>query len=84
MSDRNSKFQRGSGVYTCECCKKSTRETGQGESAYQLCIYCYEVSGNQNSLSGEEISKEEYGEIVKALRTQYKHPGTKSDEIEEL
>ena len=46
---RNSNFQRGSGVYTCGCCNKKTRETGEGESNCRQCIDCYTLGGLENA-----------------------------------
>lgn len=42
----NSRFQRGGfgrkgATYSCECCGKLTRETGEEESSLQLCAACY-------------------------------------------
>lgn len=55
MSKRNnSRFQRGSGVYTCRCCGKQTRETGQCESSCELCLACYEESGWENTHSDND------------------------------
>jgi len=44
-----SKFQRGTGVFTCGCCGRKTRET-QDTSGSDMCGICYELSGIQNSL----------------------------------
>jgi hypothetical protein len=45
---RNSRFQKGSGVYTCRDCGKKTRETGNCESGVDLCAACYEDAGLEN------------------------------------
>jgi len=45
---RVNRFQTGSGVYTCRCCNKQTRETGDGESGVQLCLPCYDLAGLEN------------------------------------
>ena len=47
------KFQKSrggqtGGVYTCRSCGKKTRETGEGESGCELCLYCFEESGWEN------------------------------------
>lgn len=39
MKDKR-RFRRGSGRYICRACGKHTRETGEGESALQLCRQC--------------------------------------------
>lgn len=47
-------FQHGlglgveSGVYTCKCCGKRTRETGECESGVGLCVTCYNEAGLEN------------------------------------
>jgi len=51
MTKNNSKFQKGSGVYTCMICEKQTRETGQGESQFCLCAPCMEISQTENGHS---------------------------------
>ena len=43
-----SKFQRGSGVYTCRNCNKTTRETGEGEAGLELCANCFYEGGLEN------------------------------------
>lgn len=48
---RNSRFARGSGVYTCKSCGKKTRETGEGESSIRMCLLCHEIGAFENSLS---------------------------------
>lgn len=45
----NSKFRKGSGVYTCGNCGKQTRETGDGESSVELCKQCYFEGGQENA-----------------------------------
>lgn len=45
---RPTTFARGSGCYDCRCCKKKTRETGEGESQVKLCRQCYDDAGYEN------------------------------------
>ena len=45
---RNSRFQRGSAVYTCDSCGKRTRETGNSESYCGMCAKCYDDGGIEN------------------------------------
>jgi hypothetical protein len=46
------RFVRGSGVYTCNCCKRQTRSTGRGDNEYAgLCAECYDLAGEENTLS---------------------------------
>lgn len=59
---KNSRFQRGSGVYTCRICSKQTRETGQSESGAELCAKCYEMSGDENSVADRVITEQEFFE----------------------
>ncbi len=47
----NNRFAKGSGVYTCRICGKSTRETGQGESSIDLCVDCYLDASQENTHS---------------------------------
>ena len=51
---QRSRIQAGSGVYTCECCGKRTRETGDGESFCQLCAKCYFEGGLVNEHSDND------------------------------
>lgn len=47
-------FAKGSfqQVYTCRCCKRSTRPTGTGDNdGVQLCVECYDLAGEENHLS---------------------------------
>jgi hypothetical protein len=48
---RNSRFQRGSGVYTCRSCGHDTRDTGGDGSGVRLCDTCYELAGEVNHMS---------------------------------
>ena len=68
----NNRFQKGSGVYICECCGKKTRETGLGESHVELCAYCYEVAGWENSFSDGIITQEQFKDKIKNLKIKHK------------
>jgi len=68
----SSKFQRGSGVYTCQSCGKKTRETGLFESDYGICAYCYEVGGLENAYADGHITKEEYERDLAEYKKRYK------------
>jgi len=49
---RNSRFQKGSGMYACRCCKRNTRATGNGDNdGVLLCVECYDLAGEENHLS---------------------------------
>jgi len=46
------RFQRGSGMYQCRCCKRNTRSVGNGDSEHvRLCVQCYDLAGEQNTFS---------------------------------
>lgn len=74
----NRRFQAGSmfgrqgGTYVCRCCKRNTRETGEGESDTQLCAYCFLESGIENALSDGAMSQEEFDKDIDELQKQYK------------
>lgn len=70
MAD-NSKFRRGSGVYTCHCCGHRTRETGNDESLLGLCAYCYEEGGFENELADGHITADEFDEAIAKLKVRY-------------
>lgn len=46
-------FVKGGGtVYTCRCCKRTTRPTGTGDNdGVRLCVECYDLAGEENHLS---------------------------------
>lgn len=47
-----SQFARGSAVYKCRCCERSTRATGRGDNDHvRLCAECYDLAGEENHLS---------------------------------
>jgi hypothetical protein len=53
MTKDNRRFvKRGdpatSGVYTCWMCGKKTRETGEGESSFELCKRCLHITQMEN------------------------------------
>lgn len=74
----NRRFQSGSvfgktgGTYVCRCCKRNTRETGEGESDIQLCAYCFLESGIENALSDGAMEQPEFEASIDALQKQYK------------
>lgn len=52
MANLTNRFARGSAVYECRCCKRSTRSTGRGDNEnVKLCAECYDLAGEENSLS---------------------------------
>lgn len=68
---KNNRFQKGSGVFTCECCGKKTRDVG-GNAANGLCGYCLEEGEWENALSDGDITEEEYERKIEALKKKYK------------
>lgn len=48
---------RTSPVYKCLVCGKSTRETGEGESQFELCRKCYTEGGQENAHSDSHTGK---------------------------
>ena len=49
---RNARFQRGSAMYSCRCCDRQTRSTGNGDNEHvRLCAECYDLAGEENHLS---------------------------------
>lgn len=72
MND-NRRFQKDSGVYTCECCGKRTRETGNGESMSggSYCAFCLELLEQENCLNDHVITEAEYIEIINNLNERY-------------
>lgn len=51
MTYTPNRFNKGSGTYKCQCCGKLTRETGDGESDYELCAKCNFEGLMENSIS---------------------------------
>lgn len=66
--NRNSNFQRGSGVFKCESCGIQTRKSGDncGHDG-KLCNDCYELAGIYNHYldNGTESVKKNYGAEIK-------------------
>lgn len=64
------RFQRGSGIYTCEYCGKKTRYTGSDAYSVRLCDYCFELCNWENTYSDglckyEDIPEEYRNQISK-------------------
>ena len=64
-------FRKGETTYTCQCCKKLTRNTGGDEIHCRLCEDCYELAGIENYLTdnGEKSTMDEYGDEIKSRLT---------------
>ena len=49
---KNSRFQKGTGMYACACCGRNTRSTGNGDNEMTgNCVECYDLAGETNHLS---------------------------------
>lgn len=66
---RNSRFQRGSGVFTCGVCGRATRHTGVQSTSADLCPQCYTLAGIDNLLNDcpEERTEGNYREAQRLL-----------------
>lgn len=51
MAIVRNKFKAGSGCYVCKVCKHNTRDTGGDGSGVGCCDLCYELAGEENSIS---------------------------------
>ena len=56
----NNKFKKGSGCFTCDCCDKLTRDTGQWSK--HLCRPCEERLEHENSHSDNDFPNDDCGE----------------------
>jgi len=67
---RTTTFTRGSGLYRCVSCSRSTRDDGNGDSVnLGLCTECYDLGGLHNRLQdGGELSEGERGLIAVSMR----------------
>ena len=60
-TSNRSKFQKGSGCYTCKCCGKLTRSTGRGDNEHVLlCATCYDMAGDENAVQDGLMTEEEF------------------------
>lgn len=67
---KSDRFQRGSGVYTCEICGRKTRSTGRGDNEHMgLCAECFDLCGYENMIyDGHEIGPVSVLEINQLYR----------------
>jgi hypothetical protein len=63
---RNSRFQRGSGVYVCRTCGHNTRDTGGDGAGVQLCDLCFDLAGEENHISDNSGGTYESAENVRS------------------
>lgn len=69
----------GSPTYTCRMCGKQTRETGHDESSVELCAFCYQCAGMENTYYDQGITWDEYLEAIAQLEKQYKRTLPEAD-----
>jgi len=59
-----SRFQKFSGCYRCQSCKRKTRATGRGDNENNnLCAECYDMAGIENEISDCGSTPERVAEI---------------------
>jgi hypothetical protein len=68
MNTRNSRFQRGTGVYQCQACKRSTRATGGDNHQVGLCEECYEIAGLENAINDHGDPNGQHAKDIAALK----------------
>lgn len=71
----NSRFQRGSGVYTCRCCGHRTRDTGGDGAINGCCDLCFELAGEENSVSDTGDTYNSHGSVCGELAALDKRNG---------
>jgi len=54
MPRPGNRFQIGSGCFTCQACKRRTRDTGGDNQDVGLCAECYDLAGIENTISDKE------------------------------
>lgn len=60
-TSKASKFQKGSGCFTCIGCDKKTRSTGRGDNENsRLCERCFDMSGDENAVSDGDMTRAEF------------------------
>lgn len=62
-----------SGVYECRCCDRRTRQTAGDNDSLDLCAECYDLAGQENSLSD---SGEFYGTTPEQILKDIAYLGT--------
>lgn len=51
VNKANSRMKRGSGIFKCNVCERSTRDTGGDNTQARLCEECWEIAGLENEMS---------------------------------
>lgn len=65
------RFTKGSGVYTCDCCGRQTRDTGDGANN-GLCSTCYDLAGYENMIMDgmqDDLTKSDIETIIQQITT---------------
>jgi hypothetical protein len=58
-----SRFQKGSGCYTCRSCGKNTRSTGRGDNEnIRLCVPCFDMSSDEKAVLDGLMTKHDFEE----------------------
>jgi hypothetical protein len=73
------RFQKGSGIYNCENCKRATRATGGNDNEHlRLCVECYNIAGLENQLAdSHEIDAEPIRNAIRNLEQKCRAKGGK-------
>ena len=79
----SSYFKKGSGVYKCGCCGRSTRATGRGDNENNgLCAECYDLAGIDNEIVDGYVElddvRDQYAGLLRAIRSK----GGKTDSFD--
>ncbi len=57
----SSKFQKGSGCYTCKVCNKLTRGNGKGyHESFQMCERCFLIEEGENAVADGNMTRKEF------------------------
>lgn len=59
------KFYRGSAVFKCNVCGRSTRDTGVQSIGNKICPQCFELAGIENDISDGNTTLGAYRERIK-------------------
>lgn len=68
MTRTANRFTKGSSVFACRTCGHKTRDTGRGDNEMvQLCGDCYDLAGEENSLSDSGVFYDTPARILEAI-----------------
>jgi hypothetical protein len=70
----NARFQKGSGAFRCQCCKRMTRDV-IGNAMSDLCPECYEMGGIENEIADRGDPDGSLMREVQALRSTIRQKG---------